>query len=164
MRYCLNCQTEFPEDEDFSCPKAEAYNDNNVGLYIPTKEEIADKINTALTKLENIADRLSGFGIGLGWTGLLLPIIKEICKYNKENNGDIEISQIKEKYGTLRIYLSYTPDYISEMIEKAEEESSHICEECGARGETQEVSGWLKTLCDEHFKIWQKESEERLKV
>jgi len=95
------------------------------------------------------------FGIehGYGWLGLTLPIIEEVRRYNIKNpENEIKIDQIKEKYGSLRIYLSHEPDYLEAMICKAEHESEYICEICGARGKNEEINGWYMTLCDEHRK------------
>jgi len=92
-------------------------------------------------------------GVGRGWHGLLNPIFEEINLYNKENKGnEIQIDQIKEKYGTLRFYVSNCPDYIEGMISIAEEESGHVCEMCGAKGETVKIKGWYSTLCPHHKK------------
>jgi hypothetical protein len=58
-------------------------------------------------------------------------------------------SQVKEKYGTLRFYMSGGTDKIYEFIDEAERKSAQTCEVCGAHGDLR-VGGWLKTLCDEH--------------
>jgi hypothetical protein len=92
-------------------------------------------------------------GVGRGWQGLVLPIIDEIKIYNEKHPGDeITIDQIKEKFGTLSLYTSGSPDYIEGMISIAEEESGHICEICGARGELTKINGWWNTLCEHHIK------------
>ncbi|MDR2596361.1 MAG: type IV secretory system conjugative DNA transfer family protein [Treponema sp.] len=94
-----------------------------------------------------------GSSVGCGWHGLLAHIFEEINLYNNENKGyEIEIDQIKEKFGTLSFYTSRCPDYIKGMISLAEEESGHICEICGARGETVLINGWYTTLCHHHAK------------
>jgi hypothetical protein len=101
------------------------------------------------------------FGIehGYGWYGLILPIISEIGHYNEKNPGhEISIEQIKEKFGTLRFYTSGSPDYIEGMISMAENESKHICELCGARGELTEKNGWYMTLCEHHKKAREEEN------
>jgi type IV secretion system protein VirD4 len=91
--------------------------------------------------------------VGCGWYGLLAPIFEEINLFNENHKGkEIEIDQIKEKYGTLRFYTTSCPDYIKGMITLAEEESGHICEICGARGETILINGWYTTLCHHHAK------------
>lgn len=59
-------------------------------------------------------------------------------------------SQIKEKYGTLRWYMtSYLPE-IEEIISEAEKQSETTCEVCGKPGSLR-TDGWLKTLCDECY-------------
>ena len=59
------------------------------------------------------------------------------------------VAQIKEKFGTLRVYLeggSNTPRGIAEMAELMSETT---CEICGNKGKTYTL-GWHKTLCYEH--------------
>jgi len=100
-------------------------------------------------------DPFTLFGIDhyYGWYGLTLPIIEEVRLYNiKHPDDQIQIQQIKEKFGGLRIYLSKEPEYLHKMILKAEHESEHICEICGARGSNVKIDGWVWTLCEEHRK------------
>ena len=92
-----------------------------------------------------------GSSVGNGWHGLLSPILDEINRYNKVNqDNEIIIDQIKQKWGTLNMYVSGAPDYIRGMIDIAEHESAHICETCGARGQTVNINGWYSTLCPRH--------------
>jgi len=55
--------------------------------------------------------------------------------------------QVKEKYGTLRFYMTCTTDEISKLIEEVEELSSRTCEACGAPGK---IRGWhwIEVKCD----------------
>jgi hypothetical protein len=116
------------------------------------------KMKNTIKKIEESntpKDPFSLFGIehGYGWYGLTLPIIEEIRLYNIANpDNQIYIDQIKEKFGSLRIYVSGEPDYLDAMIKKAEYESNYICEICGARGNTEKIDGWYWTLCDDHKK------------
>jgi len=55
--------------------------------------------------------------------------------------------QIKEKYGSLRYYLSHSTTVMEAIISFAEDMSAHICEECGHPGRRRN-GGWIKTLCD----------------
>lgn len=56
-------------------------------------------------------------------------------------------AQIKEKFGTLRVYID-GGDAVSEaVIAFAESMSAVTCEECGERGEVRDGS-WIRTLCD----------------
>jgi RNA polymerase-binding transcription factor DksA len=86
-----------------------------------------------------------------GWAGLIMPFLAEVEKYNenkKENDPNrIYILQIKEKFGGLRIYLQ-GPKQFQDMADKAEENSYHICMDCGSPinvGQTQ--TGWIRTIC-----------------
>ena len=64
-----------------------------------------------------------------------------------------EFQQIKEKFGTARIYYNTEgqDDYIDGLVSMAESMSKTTCEECGNAGTIGNHSGgWIKTLCDEH--------------
>lgn len=83
---------------------------------------------------------LFGIECSPGWLQLIDPIIK---KCQEEN---IPIFQIKEKFGGLRFYAGVGSQELQQMIDKAEEESYTICEECGKSG-TRRSEGWIRTLC-----------------
>lgn len=59
-----------------------------------------------------------------------------------------KVSQIKEKFGGLRVYMTFATDEMFDIIQDAEDASFEICEMCGAAGRERELS-WIKTLCDE---------------
>ena len=61
------------------------------------------------------------------------------------------ISQVKEKFGSLRFYVESATDIQYAYIEFAESLSSRTCEVCGSPGE-QTNSGWIKTVCETHSK------------
>ena len=86
----------------------------------------------------------------IGWYGLLLPILLEIEKYNKENKGNEVKINVKEKFGGLRINLSGEGTYLDKMAERVEAESYKICQLCGSGGETTWIDNWRWTLCDYH--------------
>lgn len=94
---------------------------------------------------------LFGAECGEGWKCLYEPIIEWIKNYNinKAKEQQIEIHQIKEKFGGLRFYCNFYTDELKEMIRKAEQESFRTCEFCGTKenvGHT--ISGWYKTYCE----------------
>ena len=87
-------------------------------------------------------------------------------KVEKEREKLPSIIQIKEKFGTLRVYVT-SPSYEhSILIDFAESMSKHICEVCGSPAKIR--SGyWIKTLCDKHHAenvagedIWGQENDE----
>src|SRR3989304_8672911 len=53
--------------------------------------------------------------------------------------------QIKEKFGTLRLYCTPSPNSIT-FLENA---SCSICEKCGSNRDIGNTEGWIKTLCKE---------------
>lgn len=61
----------------------------------------------------------------------------------------IEVVQVKEKFGTLRFYTNYGDDYIYGAIEMAESMSAVTCETCGAPGKLFSY-GWWHVACDVH--------------
>jgi len=74
------------------------------------------------------------------------------------NKGyDIGISQIKEKFGTLRLHIyasdSESLNYAQRYTQIFEQMSCFICEECGKPGHLRHV-GWKAVQCDEcHNKL-----------
>jgi hypothetical protein len=61
-----------------------------------------------------------------------------------------QVTQVKEKYGSLRFYVNGSNDVYYGMIRMAEELSSCICEKCGKWGaENKADHGWYVTLCEE---------------
>ena len=63
----------------------------------------------------------------------------------------VTVTQVKEKFGTLRFYYSGGDEYIDGLVSMAESMSACTCEECGKPGRTNS-GGWLRTLCEEHAK------------
>jgi hypothetical protein len=62
----------------------------------------------------------------------------------------INIVQIKEKFGGLRLYTNKSCTERQEIEKEfAYSLSFNTCEECGKEGTTSN-SGWIRTLCEEH--------------
>lgn len=83
--------------------------------------------------------------VGPGWATLVNTIFDKVQTYTP----GIIISQVKEKYGGLRVYCeSYNEEFNMFLIE-VEKASFFVCEKCGATGKLRGGS-WYQTLCDEH--------------
>jgi len=69
-------------------------------------------------------------------------------------------SQVKEKFGTLCLYMTCYSDEMDKYIEEAERKSAITCEACGKPGKRNKY-GWLQTLCDEcrGFNLEEREKE-----
>lgn len=80
-------------------------------------------------------------------------------KYLEENDSEklkqepeyfpVKFDQIKEKYGTLRVYFSGGDEYVEGLVSMAEAISGKICEVCGNKGQPNK-GGWIATLCEVH--------------
>jgi hypothetical protein len=70
--------------------------------------------------------------------------------------ADIQVIQIKEKFGSLRMYVKGSGYAQAEpIVAKAEIETQSICSVCGSkedvkRGVKAKNDGWILTLCKEH--------------
>lgn len=94
-----------------------------------------------MSLLEHLED------VGKGWRSILT---------NLHNGLEVvapsyTVVQVKEKFGGLRVYLSYEDEDkagVHDLIYLAEEQSLRTCEYCGNYGEPG-GKGWVKTLCEE---------------
>ena len=104
-----------------------------------------------MDKDDNLKTPYELFGVECesGWDEILKPIFEYVENYNKDKDYDdrLEILQIKEKFGTLRIYCNFYTEKLRNLIEKAEEESINTCECCGTHENLGWTSGWIKRLC-----------------
>ncbi len=84
--------------------------------------------------------------IGRGWFGILKELVEDLIKLG----WDRKVAQIKEKFGSLRLYPGHwTPEFQDRII-AAREHSKEICEECGKAGTLRaRASGWHATRCDQ---------------
>ena len=104
---------------------------------------------------------LFGVECGKGWYSLIEPILQYIQDYNKDkpDENKIEVYQIKEKWGTLRLEIGNYPKELGKMIEAAEKASDTTCEKCGAPASIRKCRGWYKTLCDSCYTKKQNDSD-----
>jgi hypothetical protein len=91
-------------------------------------------------------NKVSPTNVGKGWQPIVRIVISE-C----DTRGVI-ITQIKEKFGGLRIYTKHSHpgiEFIDGMIRLAERVCAITCEFCGAPGQRITTKRqWLKTLCN----------------
>ena len=85
--------------------------------------------------------------VGVGWRHLIDAVFNKI-ELGKTPWDDVVVLQVKEKFGTLRIYYSGGDDYVRGFIDALESASAHSCEECGSSsGQTTAHMGRWLTLC-----------------
>ena len=88
---------------------------------------------------------------GKGWWSMIDRVASAINSFNAANpDSPVEVSQIKQKFGGLRIYHYNAPEDIRQLIDEAIEASWHTCEKCGSTiGVTTNHEGYRLTLCPE---------------
>lgn len=106
-----------------------------------------------------------------------------LCTELEEELGEdayrhLRIAQLKEKFGTLRIYYRFAADEadsddksadgrfvvsvanqqteaqrarVRALVDAAQRQSETTCLRCGAAGALRDVDGYLATLCDHHY-------------
>jgi len=108
---------------------------------------------------EYTSEDLALYGLE-GWKDIILMALNKLKQISEEYNVGINVDDIKEKYASLRIYVSLDKDFegdkslvwekVHQITEEAEETSEHVCERCGKLGELREGQ-WLVTLCDDCY-------------
>jgi hypothetical protein len=89
-----------------------------------------------------------GFECGDGWLMLLHTLFRAITVLT-DVPEDFQVVQVKEKFGTLRVYANGATDEILTLIDMAEDASGRICEMCGKEGTTSVDGGWVYTNCEQ---------------
>lgn len=127
--------------------------------------ELHKKYPSLFSLKDNQTEPIGAYGIecGDGWFDILSSLCFMINQQerNIEGNNKYRISQnqepveyepfrftqIKEKFGGLRIYYYGGNEYTRGLVGMAESWSFHICEKCGAKG-SPDKKGWIMTLCE----------------
>lgn len=105
----------------------------------------------------DILKKLTYIECDVGWFDIIDKCLSDLLKISYETGLDIQVVQIKEKFGGLRVYYDLEDSennediykQINTAIDAAEDESYTVCEVCGEQGSLQR-KGWWKTLCIMH--------------
>lgn len=107
-----------------------------------------------------------GFQCGDGWFKLIWDLSKKLepmvkkwkCPKSLQGSGyECAASTVKEKFGTLRFYMTTSTDEMEAAITEAEKISAKTCEDCGKPGKNQSIGGWWRTVCPACKKSYIKE-------
>lgn len=92
-----------------------------------------------------------GFDVGDGWFRLIDVVSSIIVERSAEVGLDPVATQIKEKFGTLRLYVQglQNDEYLEGCIAMASAVSAQVCQVCGGNGLLR-IAGWYRVLCEEH--------------
>jgi len=99
---------------------------------------------TLLPPNRSLMESLMAFGCecGDGW----YPIIDKLFS-NLSMDPSLEVIQVKEKFGGLRVYLNSYTDEADRLIAEAELQALATCEVCGEEGTLGSTGYWLSTRC-----------------
>jgi hypothetical protein len=86
-----------------------------------------------------------------GWLDLIAANLQVVERYAELERLKIEITQVKEKFGLLRVYHRGGDEVVDRLLDIAELVSGCVCEVCGAQGRVGEQQGWLRTRCNLHY-------------
>lgn len=133
------------------------------------KKELEDKLFEKYPKIFKQKDlsmketcMCCGIECGNGWYDLINTLCFSL-QFNVEHNNypQVEATQVKEKFGTLRFYYITTHTKIEDsykherqlgciegIIDFAELLSEQICENCGSNQNVKQTKGWITTLCE----------------
>lgn len=91
---------------------------------------------------------MSRFSLPEGWEILRAPLLEKIKAYEVDGG---KVSQVKEKYGELRIYSIDSID--SDPLDVYDEEvaASKLCMKCGKPATKFVTVGWIGPRCEEHI-------------
>ena len=116
------------------------------------KKELEDQLKN---KYPNLYETSFSFSCSDGWYNIIadtsMLINQSLTFLPEELQNQIKMVQVKEKFGTLRIYTNHTTPYISGVIDCAELFSSRVCEFCGEVGTLRLVKGYYFTGCQKHL-------------
>lgn len=127
--------------------------------------ELYEKYPSLFALKDNKTEPIGAYGIecGDGWLDILSSLCFLIAQHERNIEGrnkylqkegkepvayeSFKFTQIKEKFGGLRIYYNGGDEYIRGLMGMAESWSYKTCEICGNKGQTTK-HGWLKTICE----------------
>ncbi len=129
------------------------------------KRELEEKLYTRFQKMFrgryfSIKENLMAFGCecGNGW----FQILWDMCEALERTDGSDKILfvQIKEKFGSLRVYADGVTEAHQAIIDKSEKLSAKTCESCGAKGKIVEKGGWYYARCKPCWEKFNAKEEE----
>jgi hypothetical protein len=106
-------------------------------------------------RYQHILKKLPYIECDIGWFDLIDEALKDILDIAYEEDEPIQVVQIKEKFGGLRIYYDAESEdedrlhRLEDIVYNAEKLSYKTCEVCGEEGKPRK-GVWIKTLCDIH--------------
>ncbi|SET80569.1 hypothetical protein SAMN04487962_1262 [Marinobacter segnicrescens] len=137
-----------------------------MGVYSRVQKKFADAYPLLMHQREGGSFDRFGLEVGPGWYPLVYELFGLVDDMQRVTGKAASISQVKEKFGTLRIYCNLPCESIEQDILETvfEDMSSHTCDFCGSPGRLSDKAGWWATRCDKHRGISDFDEAERLRT
>lgn len=88
----------------------------------------------------------------IGWENLVLAFSQEVTEYLEKNPiQGFFVTQIKEKFGELTIYVQCGDKNIYDIIDKYGKLSLETCTQCGSGEGILRTDGWINVICKECY-------------
>lgn len=114
------------------------------------ERRLAANCGSLLFQVKPSTQEVFGFECMDGWADLIEGSLRLIQRYTELEKSDVKITQVKEKFGLLRIYQRGGGENIYQVLEICELVSGCVCELCGKAGRLITLDGWTLTRCDKH--------------
>ena len=99
--------------------------------------------------------------VPVGWSAIVETLFTGVdALLNDDQAKSFRVEQLKEKFGTLRLYVSFDridaggvnpkPAVLRSLVDAAVAASEVTCYVCGAQGEMRKLGGWATVRCDAH--------------
>jgi hypothetical protein len=85
-----------------------------------------------------------------GWNSHIEELIEKLTVLCEDQI--VHITQIKEKFGGLCVYIDFATEEVYNLIHSYEHKAYEICEICGNVGTWHGDLSWKQTLCKKHYK------------
>lgn len=87
-----------------------------------------------------------------GWDSVVIEALTALTELARSDtryaSQPAQVSEIRQKYGSMRIDTSCITEAIEAVVATAETKSLRTCEFCGRRGRPREHGDWIVTCCD----------------
>lgn len=85
---------------------------------------------------------------GNGWFFILNSLCSQLqFDIKKNNEPQIVFTTVKEKFGSLRVYVEKATERQYSMIDIICFMSNYICEDCGSTKNIKQSKGYIRSLC-----------------
>lgn len=114
--------------------------------------EIDNRRDNIVAKYPKLFRKIKYMMCGDGWLDILDDLFSKLEPMISDDETEYcYLNDVKEKFGSLRIYLNYGTSEMFDLIDDAEKLSSVVCENCGKPGELFPDRFCMKVRCKECY-------------